>query len=138
MALVASRPLDPLPWRQLLAATGVLWLAPMALGLCGLAIFMAFSRGLGDQMYGELALSLWAISYALLLSPAFSWVGWVIALPAVAFALGRGWFGWGPAALIGITAGTVAGAVVESDLALPFAILALLALRAVLGRVLPL
>jgi hypothetical protein len=86
----------------------------------------------------EAALVPWAISYALLFSPAFSWVGWILALPPVTLALWRGWFGWISAGLIGAGAGALAGALVDTELALPFGVVGLVALRAVLGRVLTL
>lgn len=113
---------------------GTLWLLPMALGLAGLVLTLSVNRLAG----AEAALAPWAISYALLFSPAFSWVGWLLALPPVALALWRGWFGWVSAGLIGAGAGALAGALMDTELAPPFAIASLLALRAVLGRLLPL
>jgi hypothetical protein len=112
----------------------MVWLLPMALGLAGLLLTFAVNRLAG----AEAALVPWAISYALLFSPAFSWTGWLLALPPVALALWRGWFGWGSAGLIGAGAGALAGAMVDTELALPFAIVSLLALRALMGRLLPL
>ena len=134
MAILTSRPLSPLPWGRLLAATVGLWLSPVALGLFGLLVFTVTVRSWGGG--SEHALTLWAVSYAFLLSPLFSWIGWALALRVVALALSRGWFGWVPSCLIGVAAGEVAGSIVASEVALPFAILSLLALRAVLGRIL--
>ena len=121
-------------WGPLLGAVGLLWLAPVALGLAGLLLTLSVNRLAG----AEAALVPWTISHALLFSPAFSWIGWLLALPAVALALWRGWFGWGSAGLIGVGAGGLAGALVDTELALPFAVASLLALRAVLWRLLPL
>jgi glucose-6-phosphate-specific signal transduction histidine kinase len=70
----------------------------------------------------------------LVLSPLFSWIGWLIALPPVWLALRFGWFGWLSAAAIGAAAGGVAGEIAGTALALPFGLVALVALRAVLGR----
>ena len=134
MDVLRSAPLAPVPWWQLLGAMGALWLAPVALGLAGLGAFAA----LGRVLQAETGYALWFGATALALSPAFSWIGWLIALPAVALALSRGWFGWLTAALIGAIAGSVAGAIAETTIALPFGLLALLALRGVLGRFLPL
>ena len=133
MALFGSQPQRPLPWRALGFAVVALWLAPMALGLAGLLLFAMLS-----QPAPEIALGLWFGSYALLLSPVFSWIGWLIALPAIATALWRGWFGWITALAVGAGAGGLAGAVVESALSLPFGMIALGALRAGLGRQVPL
>jgi hypothetical protein len=112
----------------------MVWLLPMALGLGGLLLTFSVNRLAG----AEAALVPWAISYALLFSPAFSWLGWLLALPPAALALWRGWFGWISAGLIGAGAGALAGALVDTELALPFGVVGLVALRAVLGRVLTL
>jgi len=138
LALLTSHPQRPLPWARLLGSVAALWVAPVALGLAGLMLFIAANRLLDGQGGADIVLGLWFFSYALVLSPVFSWVGWLIALPPVALAVHRGWFGWGAAALIGAAAGSIAGAAVETEIALPFGVLALLALRALLGRVLPL
>ena len=137
MALLTSRPQHPLSWRKLTATVGMLWLAPVTLGLVGLFIFATISKVSDDFESADALLALWFYSYALLLSPLFSWIGWLLALPPVALALKRGWFGWGAAMMIGAAAGALAGAVADTELALPFGILALLALRAALGRVMP-
>jgi hypothetical protein len=124
-----SLPQRPLPWRALLASAAALWLAPVLPGLLGLGLFLALGQALG-----EAALALWAASMALCLSPLFSWIGWLIALPAVALALRAGWFGWAGALAIGAGAGFLAGEAAQSDLGLPFGLVAILALRALLGR----
>lgn len=123
----------PVPWRSLLVSVGVLWIAPVLVGFAGLLLFALFG-----QTYGDYGLYVWFAANALTFSPLFSWVGWLIALPIIWLALAWGWFGWLPAAAIGALAGSAAGALADTDIALPFGIVALLALRAVLGRVLPL
>lgn len=120
---------SPLPapaWQALAAAAGVVWALPAAIGaaLLGLAWLLGDAGGLG----------LWAIGLALMFSPALSWAGWVLALPAAGWLAGRGRFGWGQAALVGIVAGAIAGKLVDSGLALPFGLVSLLAFRAVLAR----
>ncbi len=134
MALLTSRPQRPLPLSQLVLAMAALWLAPVGIGLLGLAL----TYGFGWLITSEAALGLWLSAYALLMSPLFSWIGWLIALPAVMLVLHRGWFGWASAALVGIAAGASAGALAETAIALPFGLVAILALRAVLGRLVPL
>lgn len=133
MALIRSTPLIPLPWPPLLLAVAGLWIAPVLVGVFGLAMFMLIGK-----TYGEMGLGIWFVANALTFSPLFSWVGWLIALPLVALALRHGWFGWATAAALGALAGLAAGALVDSELAPPFGVAALLALRLVLGRVLPL
>ena len=110
----------PAPARVLWSAAA-LWVAPMLPGLGCLGAVMLVP--------GEPALALWAIGMALVFSPLLSWIGWVLALPAALWLVQRGGFGWGQAALVGSAAGALAGQVVDSPAALPFGILALLALR---------
>lgn len=133
MDLLCTRPLRPVPAGTVLAAMAALWLAPVALGLAGLLAFWAIGRFLGEG-----GLLLWLGASALTFSPLFSWAGWLAALPAVWAALRAGWFGWASAALIGALAGAIGGALADTDAGLPFGIAALLALRGVLGRMLPL
>lgn len=133
MALLRSQPQVPLRWPPLLVSVAALWLAPIAVGLLGLAMYFAFGR-----IWADLGLGVWFVANALTLSPLFSWLGWLIALPMIWAALRHGWFGWASAALIGAAAGAAAGKLADTELALPFGILAILALRFVLGRLLPL
>lgn len=133
ISLLTSPPQSPFPWARVMLAIAGVWLAPVVLGVLGLAVFASLDESVGDP-----GLALWFFSYALLLSPVFSLIGWAIALPALWLALSRGWFGWLPALAIGAAAGLLAQGVVDSELALPFGIAALLALRLVLGRILPL
>ena len=81
----------------------------------------------------EAQLYLYGLVYLLIFSPVFSWVGWVIAAPVIWFLLRDGWFGWGSAALVGIVIGAVAGGLVGTSAALPFGLVAILALRLLLG-----
>lgn len=129
MALIRSAPLSPVPWRALLLWVGALWLAPVLAGVAGIALF-----ALSGQVLGVHGLGLWFYAHVLLLSPLFSWIGWQIALPPVWLALRFGWFGWLSAAAVGAAAGGVAGEIAGTALALPFGLVALVALRAVLGR----
>ena len=133
MGLLRSPPLHPVPLPPLLLSVAALWLAPVLVGVLGLTMFFVIGK-----TWAELGLGVWFFANALTFSPLFSWVGWLIALPPVWAALRLGWFGWIGALAIGAVAGSVAGALVDTEVALPFGIAALLVLRAVLGRVLPL
>lgn len=133
MAAIRSLPLNPVPLRPLLLVVAALWAAPVLVGFAGLAMFSVIGK-----TWGEFGLGVWFVANALAFSPLFSWVGWLIALPAVWGALRLGGFGWLTAALIGAAAGFVAGEITQTEIALPFGIGAVVALRAVLGRVLPL
>ena len=129
--LMRSRP--GTPPLSLMAMVGLgLWLAPVALGGGCLALFGMIGGGGGTA-----GIAFWAAGMALLLSPLFSWAGWVIALPAAWALMAQGWFGWLPAAALGLAAGAMAGALMDSTLGTPFGVAAMLALRAVLGRLWP-
>ncbi|MFN4157520.1 MAG: hypothetical protein ACK4GO_03820 [Gemmobacter sp.] len=117
---------------RLLVTAALVWAAPAALGLCLMTGALLLGR-----LQPDLALPLWAIAAALLFSPLLSWIGWVLALPAVWLLLDRGRFGWLPAALIGLLAGAIAAAITDSELATGFGLVSLLALRALLPRTAP-
>lgn len=119
--------------KAVLLAFFLAWIAPVGIGLIVLVSAMAIGR-----LWADWGLGLWLLANLLVFSPLYSWIGWLIALPLVMLALRWGWFGWGVAGLIGGGSGLLAGALAEAEVALPFGILALLALRAVLGRMLPL
>lgn len=115
-------------WR-LVGITVLVWLLPMPLGLLGQVVSFAFS--------GETALAIYFSGLALVVSPAFSWIGWLIATPLVALALRLGWFGWLVAALIGAFAGWLAGQIAQTDLAGGFGLVSVVVLRLALGWFIP-
>jgi hypothetical protein len=135
VALLRSQSTVPVPWLCLLGIVGALWIAPLPVGVAGMAM-----SGLSEQLNEDIATFVGFLALILVFSPLFSWVGWLIALPMVGLALARGRFGWLSAAAIGALAGAVAAVLVDlvAVLVLPFGTLALLALRAVLGRLRPL
>lgn len=133
MGLFASQPQTPLPWVKLALSIVALWIAPVLVGAVGLLMYNVIGK-----TWADFGLGVWFFANALFWSPLFSWIGWLIALPPVALALRYGWFGWATAALIGAAAGFLAGEAAQSEIALPFGIIAILALRLVLGRALPL
>jgi len=133
MNLFRSQPQAPLAPGPVLLSCVLLWIAPVGLGLIGLALAVPAGR-----FWAEPGLQLWFIASALIFSPIYSWIGWLIALPSVMLALWQGWFGWATALLIGAGSGLVAGTLADTEISLPFGMVALLVLRAVLGRIMPL
>jgi hypothetical protein len=133
MNFIRSKPQEPLPMKGILLAFFFVWIAPVGLGLAVLVLAMPIGR-----LSADLGLGLWFLASLFVFSPLYSWIGWLIALPSVLLALRQGWFGWGVAFLIGGASGLIAGALAETEVALPFGMAALLTLRAVLGRILPL
>jgi hypothetical protein len=122
-----SPPLQPVPWRQLLGTVAIVWAAPLVLGW----FLIALNRGLALFAPAEVQLTLYLTAMTLIFSPIYAWVGWGLALPILWLLLRDGWFGWVPALLTGAVAGACAGAIVESAIAVPYGIVALLAFRAV-------
>jgi hypothetical protein len=130
LKLLRSAPQRPVPKSVLFGSMAVLWGAPCVMGWMLAAVLMASK----SVVPAEVQLTLFGMVYLLVFSPLFSWVGWLLALPLIWFLLRDGWFGWVCAALIGLVVGTVAGGLVDSSAALPFGVVALLGLRALLGR----
>ena len=133
MNFFRTHPQTPLPVASVLFSCFLLWIAPVGLGLTGLVLAVAVGR-----LWAEPALVLWFVASGLIFSPLYSWIGWLVALPPVMLALLQGWFGWAVAIAIGAGSGLAAGALADTEAALPFGIAALLVLRAVLGWTLPL
>lgn len=124
-SLIASPPGVSARLAPLVSTAVLLWAAPVAIG--GVLYALAVLIGPGEGTFGLLA-----ISVALFFSPLLSWIGWIVALPAVWVLLSRGLFGWLPAAATGLAAGAIAGAITDSEIAIPFGLVAILALRAAL------
>ncbi|MGO4909067.1 hypothetical protein ACEN2J_12150 [Pseudorhodobacter sp. W20_MBD10_FR17] len=130
MTLLRSSPQRPVPKSVVLGSMAVLWGAPCVMGWMLAAVLMASK----SVVPAEVQLTLFGMVYLLVFSPLFSWVGWLLALPLIWFLLRDGWFGWASAVLVGLVVGAVAGGLVDTPAALPFGVVALLALRALLGR----
>lgn len=126
--LLRSAPQRPVPKALLFGSMAALWGAPCVLGW----MLAAFAMSTNGVMSAEAQLSLYGIVYLLIFSPIFSWVGWLLAAPLVWFLLRDGWFGWGNAGAVGLIVGMVASGLVGTTAAVPFAIIATLALRGVL------
>jgi len=122
-----------LGWRRALAAHAMAWLAPAAIGAALQALLWSF----GTQTWGEAWLMLWALAALLILSPAFTWFGLVLAAPLTAILMDRGWFGWLPALGLGTVIGAALGWLIGTPLALPFGAATALVLRLALARIAP-
>lgn len=133
MTLIHSPEQMHTPWRDLLAAALAAVLLPSALGLLGLGLFRLFHGVLPS----EAALTLWAASTALMLSPLLSLAGMILALPVVSLLIRLGWFGWLPAAATGLVIGGVIGAMMAFAPGALCGAAVLLILRAVLGVLRP-
>lgn len=101
----AHRRLD---WRAWALAGLVAWLAPVAAGvvlggLAGLA-----GRLLAPDAAPGLELVLYISATALVISPAFAWIGLLILLPLLHALAAVGWLGWLPALAAGALAGELA------------------------------
>ena len=132
--LLQSTPQTPVPLAPLLTGIAVLWAAPLLSGL----FLMALVKLLATALPAEVQLQTYVIAMALFFSPFFSWTGWLLALPLGWVLLRSGWFGWLPAAAAGLVSGSVAGSLTDSAVAPLFGLIALLLLRLLLGRSLPL
>lgn len=132
--LFRTAPQRPVPRSVLFGSMAALWGAPCVLGWMLAAVVLTTS----SLVTPEVQLSLYGFVYVLIFSPVFSWIGWVLALPVIWYLLRDGWFGWLSAALAGAVMGAIAGGFIDSSAALPFGLVALVALRAVLGWKLPL
>ena len=132
--LLRSAPQNPVPKAVLFGSIAVIWGAPCAAGWMLTALVMAGTAFIPAQIQ----LGLYGLVYLLIFWPVFSWIGWLLAAPVIWFLLRDGWFGWASAALVGFVIGAAAGGLVGTSPALPFGVVALLALRAVLGQKLPL
>ena len=89
------------------------------------------------QMMGNGALLIWTLSYLVLVSPALSWLGLVLAAPFAAALMERGWFGWIPVLALGIVMGAGLAYLIGVDLAISFGAAQLLILRTAIGRACP-
>ncbi|RUS58565.1 hypothetical protein EGN72_16635 [Pseudorhodobacter sp. E13] len=129
MRLFRSAPQDPVPKTLFFGGIAALWAAPLLLGW----LFSALAPMAKPFLSSEAQLYLYGWTYLLFFSPLFSWVGWLVAAPLLWVMLRHGWFGWASAAALGAAAGAIAGALTSSAAALPFGLVALLCLRALLG-----
>ena len=135
MRLLYSAPngYEVLGFRRLLLALVVAWTLPSIIaGAALLGQYLAGTPAMGDP-----GLMAWALSVLLLMSPALSWLGLVLAAPFVAALMDRGWFGWIPALCLGLMCGALIAYVMGNSLALSFGAAQIAVLRAILGRIRP-
>ena len=135
MSLLYSSPngYDALGFRRLLLALIMAWLLPSVIATIALAVQkLANTAALGDP-----GLMAWALSVLLLMSPALSWLGLLLAAPFVAVLMDRGWFGWIPALALGLLCGALIAYLMQNTIAITFGAAQIAALRAILGRMRP-
>ena len=130
MRFFRTYPLMPVPKAALFGSIGVVWGAPCAAGWMLAAVVMATK----SFVPAAVQLNAYGLVYILIFSPVFSWIGWLLAAPLIWFMLRDGWFGWASAALVGLVVGAIASGLIGTAAALPFGIIALLALRWLLGH----
>lgn len=116
-------------------ARGLLWAWLLPSLLAGMALLI--QNILNTQSWGDGALMLWAGSYLVLISPALSWLGLILAAPIIAVLMNRGWFGWLPAPLLGLALGAGIGQIFSFPWAGAFGAVQLLLLRGLLGQICP-
>ncbi len=135
MTLLRSAPdgFAVLGWRRFGLAALIAWLGPAAVG----AVLLAVQWLAGSQTWGDGWLMLWALSVLLLLSPALSWFGLMLAAPFIAILMDRGWFGWIAALALGIAVGAVIGWLMGNALAISFSAALMALLRATMARLAP-
>lgn len=135
MPLLYSAPngYEVLGFRRLVLALVIAWILPSIVAAVALlGQYLAGTPAMGDP-----GLMVWALSVLLLMSPAISWLGLVLAAPFVAALMDRGWFGWVPAACLGLICGALIAYVMGNSVALSFGAAQIAALRAILGRLRP-
>jgi len=106
---------------------------PMLLG--GLAmIASAVMDGFGTDWQ----LLFWMIATVMLFSPLYSWVGFVLAVPAIRALQRRGRFGWGQTVLLAAGISVMLAALLDLPAALWFGVPLLLVMRLYLRQIFPL
>jgi len=131
MSLLFSTPngYEALGFRRLLLALATAWLAPSILAAAALLVqYLANTPAMGAP-----GLMVWAMSVLVLMSPALSWLGLLLAAPFVAALMDRGWFGWIPALGLGLICGGLIAFMMNNTLAMSFGAAQIAGLRALLG-----
>ncbi|MFN3954432.1 MAG: hypothetical protein ACK4LQ_08250 [Pararhodobacter sp.] len=130
-------------WKGWVLSSLAVWLAPLPLGLG--VLVLAYGLGvllsLDDMLDAAHPLVVVHVAgYLLFFSPLMSWLGLLLALPLAWFLVRRGWGGWASFAVLGLAAGTLAGALLPNfapAVASAFGLLAALAFRWILFRLSP-
>ena len=135
MSLLFSTPngYETLGFRRLLLALVIAWIAPSIIAAAALLMqYLANTPAMGPP-----GLMAWAMSVLVLMSPALSWLGLLLAAPFVAALMDRGWFGWIPALGLGLISGGLIAYMMNNTLALSFGAAQIAGLRALLGQMQP-
>lgn len=133
MMLLRSAPTDGTPWRDLLSAALVAVAVPFFLG----GVILLTIGLLPQVFWGDSVLLAWVIGMALLLSPYLTLATMILAIPLSAVLVRAGWFGWGPAAGLGLGLGGLVGAMIDFPPGALFGLCIALIKRGVLGRLRP-
>ena len=133
MSLLRSAPTDGTPWRDLLSAAAVAVAVPSVLGGALLAL-LALAQA---ALTGQSAMNQHVIAMALVVSPFQTVAGMILLVPMTAVLLRAGWFGWLPAAGLGLGVGALVGSMIGFKLGTVFGFCVALILRWVLGRIRP-
>lgn len=80
----------------------------------------------------------WMIATVMLFSPLYSWVGFVLAVPAIRALQRRGRFGWGQTVLLAAGISVMLAALLDLPAALWFGVPLLLVMRLYLRQIFPL
>ena len=104
----APRALGARDWA---AAILVTWLVPLVLSLPVIGIHQVLFHIVPDAAVPELRMFSYYLATALIISPAFSWIGLLFLVPVVVLLVARGWFGWLSALLAGALTGSLATAI---------------------------
>ncbi len=101
--------------RDWIAVSLVTWIAPIPLGLIMLGVpvmLMWLLESLSLATPSAVSLT-FGLGWIVLFAPALSWLGLVLALPAIWLILRNGWGGWGSFAMGGLAIGWVAAGLLD-------------------------
>ena len=121
--------------RDWILGYSVAWLAPAGVGLILAGLYGVMALLTPGPGWVALHFASYMLATALVISPAFSWIGLALSLPLVIWLMGRGRFGWLSALACGLLTGEVAAAIMGglgSFVAGGFGMMAALTLWAVL------
>lgn len=134
MSLIRSPHPDATPWKPLLLASAGALAVPALLGAVAYGLGY-LAGGPGQATQGGALIS---AAILLMISPVLGLAGMILALPLSSALIRAGLFGWLPAAATGLAVGGLVAVMIGYPVALPFGLLVMLILRALLARLWPL
>lgn len=99
------RKLHPSDWVLALLCA---WLAPVAVGALVIGLHLLVSTAAAEASMPLVRMSSYFLATGLIISPAFTWIGLVMALPLLLGLQASGFFGLLPSIIVGAATGTVA------------------------------